>query len=1314
MEKQTIMTKFISACYKICLHLILAAVLTSLLGCGDKEDKDIIEARRAIVRGDYTAAQTAVQKVDADTASRNANQEARILDAFLNLRTNTQTDEWHIAITQSLAHLEILHADIHAISMHEDPDSDELDRKERLIRSRNAISGLFIMALAEAVAKRADLLPELIAPSANPIYTSAVIISLLEAEKCYQPRARQTLGQLMAKLLALGGDAPVAKLLIRETQHTDAAIRKEAIRYLGAMQNAEFLPVFEVILTQTDEAPAVAYRTVTALEQLNVPAVVPVLQIALKNDSAQVRMHAAKLLGRKFQAYRELNPTLAETAITELLRLLADSNIYVKDTAVNALNRIGDAALPPLLEVIETEARSLIPDKDAASQAVELSTKYRYIASAYIDESWMKKYRIGARTAAIQVLGKLKLEAGVTPLIMLLADEDLKAEALAALIEMRGAAVIPMLDALKNGNSDIRVKVAEALGTIGDRRAITPLIEALNRDTHKEVKALAAQALGNMRARGENNLAVAALTNALTYDDTTVANAAEALGKINVATKDAIEKLMLISMDKQRRETVRLAAINALAELKPSGATHPMLLLMLSDETSPVIRANAVKVLRRIQTAESIPVLLWVLSTQFDDISDFQRYMKREYKTLDVLRARVDGFKIQWNADYPRPIYRTWGELKPIPSLVRSEVARALGIIKGDTVITPLIRALEEDESATVRQSAAWALGEVKGEQTMSPLITALKKDKQGVVRQEAAIALGKIKGQAVVTPLLDALKNDKYETTRFQAAKALREIQAGDKGLVDIVKKGLGSFDDGYEVQSVQAEVIDALIKDSNEATAQFALDALKTTDDEWIRWALVHVLGSTAKKPATDAIIAELKHSSYVVRKRATETLGGFKERRTVESLIAILENGDEMKSVRAAAAFSLGTLKDERAGTPLLAALDDKNAEVRFQAAVALGKIKDAKAVPKLGAMVENAIEEDEVRAAAVAALGNIGDKTAEDVLMRVLDIRIGTIAKNAIVALGKLKSEAALPKLVAILEDKRVTLDASTDVLAKASARTKAATALGEIGGTAAAEAIGNRLIDDTEYIVALQDEAARHAVANDVLKRNWSWEVYVNAAKKLELPTFVVPKMKARIADEWENHQVRNAAMVALGRSKENQLTTDISQFKKLLTEPDVDIRKATVLAIGQAGIAELTEELIQIMTGENETDKDVRRAATQALGEFADVETIDVLIDVMNTDENHVEIRRDAARTLGKIGTDKAVDVLIEKLTALHESQRLRGFRLELIKALGEAKNARGVQLLELILQEQDAEIHFQAAAALFEITGQGYGYNRI
>ena len=1275
---------------KICIHFSLIVVIALVTGCGEKENRDILEARAAIVRGDYAAAQTAVQRTDT------GNQEAQHLKAFLQNRTRTETESWHQAIAQSNVYLETLTTDIHTISLQEDPDSDELDRQERLVRSQHSISGLFALSLAQAVEKRAELLPELVAHT-----DATVVIGLLAAEKCYQPEARAAVAELTTKL---GNGEAVVQLLRQATQHKDPTVQKEAIRHLGAMRNPELIPIFEQVLATTENTPEVAYRAIVALEQSmsaapERTAIVPGLQLALRNNSAQVRMHAAKLLGR----------IQTEDAVPDLVRLLADPNGYVKNTAIDALNRIGKPATAPLLEILNTKARNLIPDEDTG-----FTTEYQYIASAYIDDLWMKKYRIGTQAAAIETLGLLKVEDGVQPLIKELANEELQDQALAALIEMRGVAVPPMLDALKNGTDEIRVKVADALGQIGDRRAIVPLIEALNTDPYKEVKAFAAKGLGDIRARGENNSAVLALTDALSYDDTTATNAAEALGKINVSTEDAVQKLIIMAMDKQMRETVRIAAIMALWQLKPEEATQPMLLLMFSDETSPVIRANAVKVLSRIQAPETSPVLIWVLSTQFDEISDFQRHMKRKYKTLDTLRTQVDSFQIQWTPDYPRANYRTWGELKAIPSLVRSEVARALGIIKGDTVIEPLVSALEDDGRATVRQSAAWALGEVKGDVATTALITALKKDKQGAVRQEAAIALGKIKGQKVVDPLLDVLRNDKYETTRFQSAVALREIQAGDKGLVDIVKKGLGSFDDGYEVQSVQDQVIGALIKDGNIPTAEFALNALKSADDEWTRWALVHVIGATAKKVAVEAMLEELKHPSYVVRRRAAESLGGFKERRAVEPLIAVLKDTNEMKSIRAAATVSLGALKDERAATPLLTALSDENAEIRFRAIGALGNLKDAKAVAKLSEIVENPLEPDNVRAAAVTALGNIGDKTAEDVLIRALDIRVGNISKNAIVALGKLESKAAIPKLIAILEDKRVVLDASTAALANASARTKAALALGTIGGTRAAEAVGRRLVDDTEYIVALEDAVNRKAIGADDLKRNWSWEVFVNAAKKLDLPAFVAPKMAARAEDEWENHQVRNAAMVALGRCDTDDVTLDSSQLKQRLADPNVDIRKATALSIGQAGISELIPELVQMMKGETETDKDTRRAATQGLGELADTTTTDALIEVMNNDDNHVEIRRDASRALGKIGTDKAVNALVEKLTALYAAKVTRGFQLDAIKALGEAKNANAVSLLESLLEDQDAEIHFQAAAALFEITGKGYGYNRL
>ena len=117
-----------------------------------------------------------------------------------------------------------------------------------------------------------------------------------------------------------------------------------------------------------------------------------------------------------------------------------------------------------------------------------------------------------------------------------------------------------------------------------------------------------------------------------------------------------------------------------------------------------------------------------------------------------------------------------------------------------------------------------------------------------------------------------------------------------------------------------------------------------------------------------------------------------------------------------------------------------------------------------------------------------------------LIRALDSRVGIISKNAIVALGKLESEAAIPELIAILK----TTDSVGREYSRISERffsDKSRNSNGEIGGARAAEAVARRLADNTAYIVALEDAANRKAIGADDQKRNWSWEVIVNAAKK---------------------------------------------------------------------------------------------------------------------------------------------------------------------------------------------------------------------
>ena len=1274
------------------LVLLISCVLAIglLTGCAEKEDKNILEAREAIAKADYAAARSAIETAP-DLP------ETQSLRALLQLHTaagwSTDVAAWHGTIQKVVDYLQPLNEDIKTLETQEDPDSDDLDRLERLIRSRNSIAGLLANALAAAAEKNTSLLSELVSQP-----NSTAIVGLLEAEKCFDPMAS---GAAMMLIQKLGNTPTVSDLLIKATQHPDADIRKGAVGHLGDLEDPNLIPTFESILKNKNESPYVLYNAVVALERLKDEPILPALNLATQTNAAQVRMHAAKMIGQ----------LKAEEAIPSLIYLLADLDAYVRTESIKALTVIGEASIDPLIEVLDTDAQNILPDENS-NEYIELTSNYHYLANAYIDTTRRENHRMRTQAAAAQALGALKAEEAISRLISLLDDDDLRASAGAALQAMKGVAIPGLINALKDPRDDVRIRSAEVLAGIIDLRSVDGLSEALMTDARKDVRAAAAKTLSVLRGRGTDNIARDALIQALKLDDTTAANAANALGEIQIGTDEAIQELIIMAMDKRGRETVRSAALSALTKLAAAQAVQPMLLLMLSDETSPALRKGAVAALGAINAPESVPALVWVLGTRYEDIKDFQRHLKREYNTLARLKEAIANLGIEWTGEYAPPDYRTWGELKPIPSLVRSEIALSLGKIKGEAVVQPLVNALKEDERAAVRKGAAFALGDVGGALVVDPLIEALRSDKQGIVRQEAAVALGKIKGDKVVNPLLTTLKRDKFEGARKQAAIALRELPAelADDGLVDVLKKGWGTFEEKEEVLSVQTEIITSLTVLGRATTAKSLTDALKSVEDEWTRWKLVFALGRLEENDDSpvDAMTAELKHPNYVVRKEAVLGLGLSKDRKSLEVLIKILEDKNEYKSIRASAATALGTLLDERAAPALLAALDDEHIEIRAQAATALGAIREARAVDKLIELFYAPLEDVSVKAACVTALGLIGDEKAEAMLLDILetDTEKGAIFTNAVTGLGELKSTKAVPALIAVLEDQSLELNAGTDALVKLSARAKAATALANIKDQRAAEAFGRRLVDESEYIIAIVD-----ILGNKIPKHNWGWEHFVVATKPFRLPMFIVPKMIERIEDPLEEWPVKAHAANVLAKSGAPEV---IPRIRELLADPIVQIRQYMALGVGEGKLSEFKDDLVKKVLGEGEANVDVRRWATQGLGDLGDPSVVPALAETLNNDVNVIALRQDAALALGKIGDDAAVTVLSAKLEALQASQSDKKVRIDILKALGEAKSQKAVPVLKAALEDSDGDIHFWAGDALYQITGDGHGYHRV
>ena len=111
---------------------------------------------------------------------------------------------------------------------------------------------------------------------------------------------------------------------------------------------------------------------------------------------------------------------------------------------------------------------------------------------------------------------------------------------------------------------------------------------------------------------------------------------------------------------------------------------------------------------------------------------------------------------------------------------VREEAAQALGEIKDNRAVEPLIKAVkDEDEFVEVRASAALALGDIKDKRAVEPLIETLERP---AVAKPVAYALGEIGDERGVEPLKKLLKLLEdlggYQHICKVAKEALEKIQ--------------------------------------------------------------------------------------------------------------------------------------------------------------------------------------------------------------------------------------------------------------------------------------------------------------------------------------------------------------------------------------------------------------------------------------------------------------------------------------------------------------------------------------------------------
>jgi HEAT repeat protein len=179
-----------------------------------------------------------------------------------------------------------------------------------------------------------------------------------------------------------------------------------------------------------------------------------------------------------------------------------------------------------------------------------------------------------------------------------------------------------------------------------------------------------------------------------------------------------------------------------------------------------------------------------------------------------------------------------------------------------------------------------------------------------------------------------------------------------------------------------------DALMRLANLKRAEASRAAAAALNDEApvIRVTAAHAIVSLSSQEAVSLVTPLLKDKSEFVRREAAFVLGRTHDRSAVNALSETLLT-DKKTSVRGAAAVALGEIRDETAVTALSQVLTTAKKKRSFDdefvmrsAARSLGQIRSRAAVPVLIATLENSSNAPDTRREAATALGRIGDPSA----------------------------------------------------------------------------------------------------------------------------------------------------------------------------------------------------------------------------------------------------------------------------------------------------------------------------------------------
>jgi len=575
---------------------------------------------------------------------------------------------------------------------------------------------------------------------------------------------------------------------------------------------------------------------------------------------------------------------------------------------------------------------------------------------------------LGIQEAVDSSLRKIGGKETVEAVIPLLRSDDAPVRNLSMdiLREVGNQDMASLIGLTQDEDPDIRIFVADILGSTNNVLSVEPLCEALLKDPEVNVRYQAAVSLGELGM----SEAAPCLNKAIGDEEWVQYSVIEALTKIGHASSvDALVKAL-----DQASDLVASMIIDSLGELGNVKAVTMLLKRMPDAPTA--LRNKIVKAVVKILGGKSLTLL------SADERERFRQYLLVALMDEDeeIQDAAIQGLAYVGGEQASR------GILKIAGALDQDRDQERLGTIIGFLSEIGLTEALkegllgEDQEMATV---AVQVLSQIAPEQcTKENSVCAVLMDafwQAGLPMQRQIVSVVAARGNVLAKEFFIRVLNEHEDGTVLKSAVYFLGEQLK---LTEVIDRIFPLLDHQYD--DVKEAALDACVAiGGDEVRERFR--EMFSGEEPIHRLMAAYALGNLGAGENLDILERAVEDEIPDIRKVAVEALASGSADKAVWRPLVLRRLSDENKDVRLTVIEIMGQHYDEEMVPHLLDALRDEDDWVKIRAMDALGAHGATEASSYMVEMLDN--PNRFVVMKSIEALGNIGGTEAFTALLEV---------------------------------------------------------------------------------------------------------------------------------------------------------------------------------------------------------------------------------------------------------------------------------------------------------------------------------------